>query len=103
MASRRIERLLHSSSCYRRNTDVLQVSIHQLENSRQYILVMKGAPERIIDRCSTILVNGDECELNQEWRDTFNQAYLELGGLGERVLGFCDYMLPKDKSVSLLL
>merc|ERR1712117_1000090 len=24
-------------------------------------------------------------------------AYMELGGLGERVLGFCDYMLPADK------
>ena len=22
---------------------------------------------------------------------------MELGGLGERVLGFCDYVLPKDK------
>merc|ERR1712004_354857 len=24
-------------------------------------------------------------------------AYMELGGLGERVLGFCDFMLPEDK------
>merc|ERR1711950_50608 len=27
----------------------------------------------------------------------FETAYMELGGLGERVLGFCDYMLPADK------
>ena len=76
-----------------------QVSIHDLEGKGRYILVMKGAPERIVDRCSTILLNGTEQELTAEWRDAFNEAYLELGGLGERVLGFCDYPLPTDKSV----
>jgi len=30
-------------------------------------------------------------------KESFNNAYLELGGLGERVLGFCDYMLPTEK------
>merc|ERR1711936_771300 len=32
-----------------------------------------------------------------EWKDAFNQAYMELGGLGERVLGFCDFMLDAKK------
>merc|ERR1712126_656881 len=58
---------------------------------------MKGAPERIVDRCSTIVVDGKEYPLNDEWKDAFNTAYMELGGLGERVLGFCDFMLPADK------
>jgi len=58
---------------------------------------MKGAPERIVDRCSTILIDGKEQPMTTEWRDAFNQAYLELGGLGERVLGFCDYPLAEDK------
>ena len=48
---------------------------------------MKGAPERILDRCSTIWMNGEEKPLTEEWRDAFNNAYMELGGLGERVLG----------------
>jgi|SRR6218665_330801 len=55
---------------------------------------MKGAPERIIDRCSTILIKGDEIPLTQEWKDAFLKANDDLGGLGERVLGFCDYLLP---------
>merc|ERR1719422_136660 len=58
---------------------------------------MKGAPERILDRCSTIIVNGKELPMNQEWKNAFNCAYMELGGLGERVLGFCDYVLPADQ------
>lgn len=85
---------------------------------------MKGAPERILDRCSTIFIAGKERALDEEMKEAFNNAYLELGGLGERVLGifyflswfvrqgsairtktilfnyisgFCDLMLPSDK------
>ena len=98
------------------STNKFQVSIHETNSTEdpRYLLVMKGAPERILDRCSTILMDGKEVELTQEWRDRFNNAYMELGGkfphcikpefyshkisgLGERVLGFCDYILPADK------
>lgn len=48
---------------------------------------MKGAPERILDRCSTILLQGKEQPLDEEMKEAFQNAYLELGGLGERVLG----------------
>ena len=54
---------------------------------------MKGAPEGIIERCSTIHMNGSDLDLNQYWITQFNNSYLELGGLGERVLGFCDIRL----------
>lgn len=30
-------------------------------------------------------------------KEAFNNAYLELGGLGERVIGFCDFKLPADE------
>merc|ERR1712073_134351 len=67
------------------------------KNDNRYLLVMKGAPERIVDRCSTIIVDGRELPMTEEWKNAFETAYLELGGLGERVLGFCDFMLPADK------
>ena len=54
---------------------------------------MKGAPERVIDRCSTIFVNGSNVALTDEWKNKFMLAYTELGSLGERVLGFCDHYL----------
>ena len=56
---------------------------------------MKGAPERIIERCSKILIEGNEQELNGEWREKFNEACLSLGEMGERVLGFCDLQLDE--------
>ena len=55
---------------------------------------MKGAPERIFERCTKILIEGKEHEVTDEWTEKFNQAYMELGGIGERVLGFCDLILP---------
>lgn len=50
-------------------------------------MVMKGAPERILERCTTIFIGGKEKVLDDELKEAFNNAYLELGGLGERVLG----------------
>ncbi|XP_066993669.2 sodium/potassium-transporting ATPase subunit alpha isoform X5 [Anabrus simplex] len=81
------------------STNKYQVSIHETEdpNDPRHLMVMKGAPERILDRCSTIFIGGKEKVLDEEMKEAFNNAYLELGGLGERVLGFCDYMLPSDK------
>ncbi|XP_077287532.1 sodium/potassium-transporting ATPase subunit alpha-like [Arctopsyche grandis] len=81
------------------STDKYQISIHEPEdyNDTKHVLVMKGAPEKILEKCSTIYIDGKEQILNQEMKDAFNEAYLELGGLGERVLGFCDFVLPDDK------
>lgn len=58
---------------------------------------MKGAPEHVLDHCSTIFIGGKEKVLDEDMREAFNNAYLELGGLGERVLGFCDMLLPSDR------
>merc|ERR1719384_710862 len=79
------------------STNKYQVSIHEQEGANAYLLVMKGAPERILDRCTSIHVNGKDVPLNDEWKKKFETAYMDLGGLGERVLGFCDFVLPPAK------
>uniref|UniRef100_A0A8C3HH82 Sodium/potassium-transporting ATPase subunit alpha n=1 Tax=Chrysemys picta bellii TaxID=8478 RepID=A0A8C3HH82_CHRPI len=81
------------------STNKYQLSIHETEdpNDNRYLLVMKGAPERILDRCSTILVQGKEQPLDEELKEAFQNAYLELGGLGERVLGFCHFYMPEEQ------
>uniref|UniRef100_UPI00398F2FD2 sodium/potassium-transporting ATPase subunit alpha-1-like n=1 Tax=Pristiophorus japonicus TaxID=55135 RepID=UPI00398F2FD2 len=58
---------------------------------------MKGAPERVLDRCTTILLHGKESPLDPDMKGAFQNAYLELGGLGERVLGFCHLSLPVEQ------
>merc|ERR1711874_797061 len=81
------------------STNKFQVSIHETSDpdEKRALLVMKGAPERILQLCSTIVIDGQERALTEDWKNAFETAYMELGGLGERVLGFCDYMLPEDK------
>jgi len=78
------------------STNKYQVSIHESESKAYYMLVMKGAPERILERCSTILIDGKEQQMSEQWKESFNHAYMALGGLGERVLGFCDLPLSHN-------
>ncbi|XP_017324992.2 sodium/potassium-transporting ATPase subunit alpha-3b [Ictalurus punctatus] len=81
------------------STNKYQLSIHETEdpNDNRYLLVMKGAPERILDRCSTIMLQGKEQPMDEEMKEAFQNAYMELGGLGERVLGFCHRLMPEDQ------
>lgn len=58
---------------------------------------MKGAPERILGRCSRILVNGQEVEFTKELRDECDKANNDFGAMGERVLAFARYNLDSSK------
>merc|ERR1712172_125029 len=82
------------------STNKYQVSVHDtksMDENQEYLIAMKGAPERILDLCSTIFINGEEKPMDQHWRDRFQRAYEELGGMGERVLGFCDFRLSTNE------
>merc|ERR1712127_225108 len=74
-----------------------QLSIHETDDGDdRYLMVMKGAPERILERSGSIYMDGSDLAMTDFWRNQFNTAYMDLGGLGERVLGFCDARLdPK--------
>uniref|UniRef100_A0A8D2B702 Sodium/potassium-transporting ATPase subunit alpha n=1 Tax=Sciurus vulgaris TaxID=55149 RepID=A0A8D2B702_SCIVU len=81
------------------STNKYQLSIHLREDSSQgHVLLMKGAPERILELCSTFFLNGQEYPMDDEMKTSFQKAYLELGGMGERVLGFCFCNLPSSFS-----
>ena len=68
-----------------------------LNGNLQNLLLMKGAPERIWEKCSTILYQGQEFRCDPDLQSAFQNAYDELGGLGERVLGFAHHLLPLDQ------
>lgn len=65
------------------------MSIHRNDEAGKapYILLIKGAPERIAEKCSKIQVHGDVVPFDGTLRAEYNTAYLALGGMGERVLG----------------
>lgn len=80
------------------STNKFQLSIHETvqDKPKGLLMVMKGAPERILEKCNKILINGETLEMTEEWRSSFNEAYETLGGMGERVLGFCDFRLDSE-------
>lgn len=79
------------------STNKYQVSIHSVPNDSRYLLLMKGAPERIVERCSTMLLDNDEIPNDSENKERIFQANENLANQGERVLGFAHYWLPQDQ------
>jgi len=85
------------------STNKYQSSVHGLAtasmagddeiSSFSNVLVMKGAPERVIERCNTILIDGKDEPLTEAWKERFSSAYRRLGDQGERVIGLCDAQL----------
>eukprot|EP00003_Mantamonas_plastica_P022918 TRINITY_DN3993_c0_g1_i1.p1 TRINITY_DN3993_c0_g1~~TRINITY_DN3993_c0_g1_i1.p1 ORF type:complete len:1091 (+),score=399.48 TRINITY_DN3993_c0_g1_i1:732-4004(+) len=82
------------------STNKFQVSVHKPEASDPedtLFMVMKGAPERIFDRCTKIMVNsGEIVDKTDEHQAAYDEAYTDLGARGERVLGFCQKVLSAD-------
>ncbi|KAF8367537.1 catp-1 [Pristionchus pacificus] len=59
------------------------------ENESRYVLMIKGAPEVIIDRCSTLQMNGeDPIEMTDQYRLETQIAWESLGNEGRRVIAF---------------
>jgi sodium/potassium-transporting ATPase subunit alpha len=58
---------------------------------------LKGAPERVLKRCSKILVNGQEVDFTEELKNEVNKANSDFGALGERVLAFASCKLDPTK------
>ncbi|OQR92998.1 sodium/potassium-transporting ATPase subunit alpha [Achlya hypogyna] len=72
-----------------------QVSIHKLSDdpTENLLLVMKGAPERITARCSSVMINGEELPLTPERLAEIDALQLQLSKRGMRVLGFAEKSL----------
>jgi sodium/potassium-transporting ATPase subunit alpha len=80
------------------STNKYQLSIHEpRDGSGRLLLVMKGAPERIVARCSTQLVDGVEQRFGKRARADFDAAYVDLAKRGERVLGFAQLWLDAHR------
>jgi magnesium-transporting ATPase (P-type) len=76
----------------------MNTSVVNPESSNDNIFVfLKGAPERVVNRCSTMLMDGDvEVPLDDTRLFAIESANKRFGGLGERVLAFARLKLdPK--------
>lgn len=64
---------------------------------RNLTVYMKGAPERIVSRCSKILINGAEQPITEAHKEIIDKENSDMGSDGERVLAFAICHLNPDK------
>jgi len=72
------------------------VTIHVKDNdyAQERMVLMKGAPERVFNRCNYILMKGKPVELTDEIRAIYAKDLSKMMSSGERVLGFACVDLP---------
>ena len=67
-----------------------------IDADNNMFLFLKGAPERVLNRCSTVLIDGKDVPFDNEMKFAVDSANERFGGVGERVLAFARIKLdPK--------
>lgn len=80
------------------STNKYMVSVNDSPDaSKPTEVFMKGAPERVLARCSMARIDGKEVEFTPEVREHFENLNRTLARKGERVLAFASRTLPMDK------
>ena len=71
----------------------VQLTIHEARDfqTNGYLLTMFGEPETVLNRCASALVQGQERNIDEDYKTAFRFACTQLGGLGERLIALCDY------------
>lgn len=93
-------------SRYNKQRERIQTNAVQNKNTSSRLLVIKGAPEVVLRRCSHFMADGKEYPITDQWRETFQQTILKLASNGERILGFAHYSFedstdPREYNVEL--
>jgi sodium/potassium-transporting ATPase subunit alpha len=62
-----------------------------------HVAYMKGAPEIVFKKCTSMMVNGEFRPMTEQHRAKFREANKVFARNGERVLGFTMMRFPRDK------
>ncbi|CAG8574563.1 12189_t:CDS:2 [Ambispora gerdemannii] len=60
-------------------------------------LYIKGAPERVLKLCTTILFENKATPLTDEHKEKYNEIYEFMASKGHRVLAFAQLLLPRSQ------
>ncbi|XP_076291776.1 sodium/potassium-transporting ATPase subunit alpha [Lasioglossum baleicum] len=74
------------------STDKFQANVHMCD--KKYFISFKGAPEKVLERCSTLAFGNETRALDEEIKKAYTKSCYILANNGERVLGFADRDLP---------
>ena len=76
------------------NTRKLASYVYQFGNSQ--VVLSSGAPEKILENSSRILLRGEETELTDATRIEINKVVAQMAHGGERLLAFGYHRLPAE-------
>lgn len=105
---------MHSVSDFRKDNGLVtsipfnsknkyMVTVHRCPDSEHLLqIVMKGAPERIMDRCTQILSKEGVRELTMRDESLLEQQMMYLAGRGERVIGLAERKLSPQEAARVL-
>lgn len=71
--------------------------VERAHRSGDVTLFMKGAPEQIFDRCSSVLVNGESVSLTEEHKAFYQTSYQAMASKGQRIIGFAQLFLSSSE------
>lgn len=75
-----------------------QITIHKMQATNSYYLIMKGAPEIVTEFCTKVITNEDTDQpLTPQVKRELKENFIKLANMGERVIGYCDYQLPLNE------
>ncbi|KAI5651345.1 e1-E2 ATPase domain-containing protein [Phthorimaea operculella] len=74
-----------------------QVTIHAKTGKEEYYLTMKGGPEIVLEHCTTVMTSSEINEINVQVLKELKESFIKMANMGERVIGYADLLLPKDK------
>jgi len=77
------------------STNKYMLSIHHIPGCRDKLLLMKGSPERLLERCNTWMSGGVERHLSPEDRSSLSRSITDAASRGQRILGFCSRKLER--------
>lgn len=70
---------------------------HQESKDHRRRLLMKGAPEVILTKCTHYMFSGQIIPMDEDFKQAFQEVYEAFGNNGERVLGFAQTMLDENQ------
>ena len=75
----------------------MQIFVTPDDPDYSHTAYMKGAPEIVFKKCTSIMVDGQEKPMSEEYKEEFRKANKVFAKNGERVLGFTMMKFPRNK------
>jgi sodium/potassium-transporting ATPase subunit alpha len=79
------------------STNKWHLTIHQIGNGTEYLLLLKGAPERVFAKCGSYLGSEEKTPIEENFIAKFNKANSDMARSGKRVLAFAKKHIRQEE------